>query len=97
LINLFPDHRKNRNLAIAPSQRISAQCQSFSASFIRFPVTDIQMQMTPMAQASKQSLRQNPFTTYREADTGRWVVVPASSKTEEESSEQGKPATAERS
>ncbi|MEL6221037.1 MAG: hypothetical protein AAFR31_00180 [Cyanobacteria bacterium J06627_8] len=33
-----------------------------------------------MAQSSKPVLRQNPFTAYREPDTGRWIIVHPSSE-----------------
>ncbi|MEB3210653.1 MAG: hypothetical protein VKL39_04840 [Leptolyngbyaceae bacterium] len=53
------------------------------------------MWIIPMAQSTKRALRQNPFTTYREPDTGRWVVVHPSSESEEESRDQGDRAVAE--
>ncbi|MEM7771665.1 MAG: hypothetical protein AAF327_14300 [Cyanobacteria bacterium P01_A01_bin.37] len=41
-----------------------------------------------MPQSTKRALRQNPFTAHREPDTGRWVIIHASSQVEQEAEEQ---------
>lgn len=47
-----------------------------------------------MAQSTKRTLRPNPFTAYREPDTGRWVVIyQASSHSEEQGDKQSTQAT----
>ena len=49
-----------------------------------------------MAQSTKKPLRPNPFTAYREPDTGRWVVIyKASSRPEEHANKQSVQTTAD--
>ena len=49
-----------------------------------------------MAQSTKRTLRPNPFTAYREPDTGQWVVIyQATSHSEEKVNEQNAQATAD--